>query len=117
MNTLAKSYRAFEGSEGLCYYPTDIQAAAVTSIAGTMKTAMDRAVVQMFETGMASAATGSGPAGKALLTSSAKELDVKAIKEFVRGTARQEDVRFLLKFCETQMFATYIKETYQDKKA
>ncbi len=107
--SLTKGYKTFESCEGLCYYPTDVQASAVINLENALSGGMDQTLLRFIAAGV------NGPAGKRLLLGEDGELDIRSVKEFVRGVARPEDARFLERFCETQMLATYIKETYQDK--
>eukprot|EP00826_Nyctotherus_ovalis_P000711 TRINITY_DN10023_c0_g1_i5.p1 TRINITY_DN10023_c0_g1~~TRINITY_DN10023_c0_g1_i5.p1 ORF type:complete len:205 (-),score=38.07 TRINITY_DN10023_c0_g1_i5:147-761(-) len=100
---LGREYGVFQAKRELHYSPSEKQIKAVKNISQTIEMTFGKLLLnEINKVGC-----------KALIKDSTKELDVDAAKKFVKRMAGA-DAEFLEKFCETQMFASYIKEKYEN---
>lgn len=85
---LSKLYSEFGKREGLCYYPTDLQAKAVKEI------------YCCIEKGFR----------KSLFDGNITSNDINVVKSNIKERTKSEDSEFISKFLETQMLVTFLKD-------
>jgi len=101
-NFLAKPYlQEFSNSDSICYYPIDSQIKATEQIRQIIYANLNKNILNNVAQNVGN-----------LITKSTNEIDIKSAKEFIKKIGNSEDSEFLQKLCETQMFATYIKEKF-----